>query len=122
MIINNFTIIKILLVMLYNIVVSAYNRYKFTKNVYHNHIVLLYKKNRYYTYGIDKKILEYIKFNNEPYMLRKYRINYLVLDELDIIENYEYMDNQIARYIYLLYINKIMNEVKVVMSYKYDLL
>ena len=108
--------------MLYNVVVSAYNRYKFTKNIYSYYIVLLYKKNKYYTYGIDKKILEYIKFNNKTYILRKYRINYLVLDELDIIEKYKYVDNQVVRYSYLVSINKIMNEIKVVMSYKYDLL
>lgn len=101
---------------------SAYNRYKFTKNVYSDYIVLLYKKNKYYTYGIDKKILEYIKFNNKIYILRKYKINYLVLDELDIIEKYEYINNQIDRYIFLIIIEKIVNEVKVVMSYKYDLL
>ena len=56
------------------------------------------------------------------YILRKYRINYLVLDELDIIEKYEYLDNQLERYLYLVNIKKIFDEIKVVMSYKYDLL
>ena len=108
--------------MLYNAFVSAYNRYKFTKDIYDNYIVLLYRKNKYYTYGIDKQILEYIKFNNKTYILRKYNINYLVLDELDIIEKYEYLDNQYDRYIFLINIEKILNRIKVVMSYKYDLL
>ena len=36
---------------------SAYNRYSFTKNVYPNYIVLLYKKGKYYTYGKDRKKL-----------------------------------------------------------------
>ena len=101
---------------------SAYNRYSFTKNVYPDYIVLLYKKGRYYTYGKDRKVLQYIKFKDMTYILRKYRINYLVLDELDIIEKYEYLDNQLERYLYLVNIKKIFDEIKVVMSYKYDLL
>ena len=67
---------------------SAYNRYCFTKEVYPDYVVLLIKKNKYYSYSKDKKILEYIKFNNNTYILRKKKINYLVLDELDIIEKY----------------------------------
>lgn len=47
--------------MLYNVIVSAYNRYKFTKNIYSDYIVLLYKKNKYYTYGIDKKNIRVYK-------------------------------------------------------------
>ena len=101
---------------------SAYNRYSFTKNVYPDYIVLLYKKGKYYTYSKDRDILKYIKFKDKTYILRKYRINYLVLDELDIIEKYEYLDNQLERYLYLVNMKKIFDEIKIVMSYKYDLL
>lgn len=101
---------------------SAYNRYSFTKDVYPNYIVLLYKKGKYYTYGKDRRILEYIKFKDKTNILRKNKINYLVLDELDIIEKYEYLDNQMGRYLYLISMKKIFNEIKVVMSCKYDLL
>ena len=38
----------------------------------------------------DRKILEYIKFKNKTSILRKIKINYLVLDELDFVEKYEY--------------------------------
>ena len=44
---------------------SAYNRYRFTKDVYPDYIVLLIKKDKYYSYGNDRKILEYIKFRNK---------------------------------------------------------
>ena len=101
---------------------SAYNRYSFTKKIYSDYIVLLIKKNKYYTYGEDKKVLKYIGFKNNTYILRKKKINYLVLDELDIIEMYEYEDNELNRYLYLVYLEKIFDEIKVVMSYKYDLL
>ena len=101
---------------------SAYNRYSFTKEVYPNYVVLLVKKNKYYSYSIDRKVLDYIKFKDKTYILRKKHINYLVLDELDIVEKYEYSDNQLDRYIYLVNMKKILDEIKVVMSSKYDLL
>ena len=101
---------------------SAYNRYSFTKEVYPNYIVLLVKKNKYYSYSIDRKVLDYIKFKDKTYILRKKHINYLVLDELDIVEKYEYSNNQLDRYIYLVDMKKILDEIKVVMSSMYDLL
>ena len=101
---------------------SAYNRYSFTKEVYPDYVVLLLRKDKYYSYGKDRKVLEYIKFNNKTSILRKKKINYLVLDELDIVEKFECIDNQIDRYMQLVKIKKILYEIKVVMSSKYDLL
>ncbi len=101
---------------------SAYNRYSFTKEVYPDYVVLLVKKNKYYSYSIDRKVLDYIKFKDKTYILRKKHINYLVLDELDIVEKYEYSNNQLDRYIYLVDMKKILDEIKVVMSSMYDLL
>ena len=101
---------------------SACNRYSFTKEVYPDYVVLLVKKNKYYSYSIDRKVLDYIKFKDKTYILRKKHINYLVLDELDIVEKYEYSDNQLDKYIYLVNMKKVLNEIKVVMSSKYDLL
>jgi len=101
---------------------SAYNRYSFTKEVYPDYIVLLIKKDKYYSYGKDRKILEYIKFKNKTSIIRKMKINYLVLDELDIVEKYEYLDNALDRYMCLVGINNIFDKIKVVMSLDYDLL
>ena len=101
---------------------SSYHRYNFTKKVYPNYVVLLIHKNKYYSYDIDRKILNYIKFKNKIYILRKKHINYLVLDELDIIEKHDYDHNMFDKYAYLIYLNKIFDKIKVVMSSKYDLL
>ena len=79
---------------------SAYNRYSFTKEVYPDYVVLLVKKNKYYSYSIDRRVLDYIKFKDKTYILRKKHINYLVLDELLICRD--------------------LDEIKVVMSYKYE--
>ena len=86
------------------------------------YIIDIVKKNKYYSYGRDRDILNYISFKNKTYIIRKKKINYLVLDELDIIEKYEYIDNQLDKYMYLVYMKKIFDNIKVVMSYKYDLL
>ena len=101
---------------------SSYNRYSFTKEVYSDYVVLLVKNNRYYSYARDRSVLEYIRFKNKTSILRKKRINYLVLDELDIVEKYEYSGNELDRYLYLIRMKKIFDEIKVVMSSKYDLL
>ncbi len=95
---------------------SSYNRYSFTKKIYPKYIVLLIHKNKYYSYDIDRKILSYIMFKNKTYILRKKHINYLILDELDIIEKYDYDDNMFDKYVYLIYLNKIFDKIKVVMS------
>ena len=65
---------------------SAYNRYYFTKDVYPRYLVILLKKGKPYSFGIDRKILNYIRFKDKTYILQKKRINYLILDELDIVE------------------------------------
>lgn len=101
---------------------SAYNRYNFTKNVYPDYLILLLKKDKYYSYGNDRRVLEYIKFNNKTNVLKKKKINYLVLDELDIVEKCEYKDNSLNKYLNLIRIRKILYEIKVVMSQKCDLL
>lgn len=101
---------------------SAVNRYRFTKNLYKDYVIILVKKNKYYSFDKDKDLLEYIKFKDKLYILRKKKINYLILDELDIIEKYEYQDNQLNRYLYMMYIDKILKNMKIIMSYKYDLL
>lgn len=97
---------------------SAYNRYEFTKKIYPKYIVILLKKGKPYSFGTDRKILKNIGFNDKTRVLQKKRINYLVLDGLDIIEKYEYEDNNYDKYLYLVKLNEILNEVKVIMSNK----
>ena len=101
---------------------SAYNRYDFTKSVYPKYIVILLKKGKPYSFSIDRKILNFIGFKDSVQILKKNKINYLILDELDIIDMQNYNDNNYDRFLYLVYINEIFNEIKKVMSNKYDML
>ena len=69
---------------------SAYNRYKFIKRLNRRSLILIKGKNRYISFERDINILRYINFNmNYDYCnlsyLDKYKINYIVLDNLDII-------------------------------------
>ena len=95
---------------------SAYNRYEFTKKVYPKYIIILLKKGKPYSFDIDRKILKHVGFKDKTYILQKKKINYLVLDELDIVEKYDYDDNNYDKYLYLVKLNKIFDEIKVVMS------
>ena len=53
-------------------------RYEVIKKLYPNYLILLIKNNKYYTFDEDKIIFNYLKrkLNN---------INYIILDNLDII-------------------------------------
>ncbi|HIS86539.1 MAG TPA: hypothetical protein IAB49_00165 [Candidatus Caccenecus avistercoris] len=69
---------------------GIYNRYHIAKKVYMNYLVIIIRKGKYVSYGIDTLILKRLKKNvNIEYQLQKLHINYLVLDNLDIIRKYE---------------------------------
>lgn len=53
-------------------------------------VVLLLSKDKYISYERDKRILEYINFNDNLCELDKRNINYVVLDNLNIIEDKKY--------------------------------
>ena len=46
---------------------SMINRYNFTKNVYKDYLIIIRRKNKYYTFSKDKKILNYINFKDKIY-------------------------------------------------------
>lgn len=91
---------------------SMRNRYEFTKNIYKDYIVLIYKKKKYYSFDSDKRILDYIDFNNKLYILKKYSINFIVLDDLEIIGIASYKDNNYNKYLYVSYIKDILIRIK----------
>ena len=80
---------------------SMINRYKFTKNIYKDYIVLIIKNKKYYSFDKDKKILDYINFNNKLYLLKKYSINFIVLDNLEILSINNYDVNNYYKYLYI---------------------
>ena len=66
-------------------------RYDVLKHIYQNYLILIIKNNKYYTFDEDKLIFNYLKrkFNN---------INYIILNNLDIIIKKEYENNNYLNY------------------------
>ncbi len=91
---------------------SMINRYEFTKNIYKDYIVLIMKNKNYYSFDKDKRILDYINFDNKLYLLKKYSINFIVLDNLEILSINNYEINNYYKYLYMSYIKDILLEVK----------
>lgn len=91
---------------------SMINRYNFTKSKFRDYVILILRKGKYYSFGDDKRILNYIGFNNKLYILKKKCINFIVLDDLDIIGYGEYRVNNFYRYLYLSYIRDILYSIK----------
>ena len=88
---------------------SMINRYKFTKNIYKNYLVIIYRLGNYYSFSYDKDILKYIKFKGSTNIIKRRRINYLVLNNLDIIEINKYKDNRYDYYLKIICIIKVIN-------------
>ena len=90
---------------------SRINRYKFTKNIYQDYIVLLNKKNKYITFDIDLKLTDYLEVDEILTILDKLHINYLVLDDIEIINIKSYKDNNYDKYCLGLVINKVVKKI-----------
>ena len=85
------------------------NRYKFTKNIYSDYLVIIYWLGNYYSFSYDKDILKYIKFKGNTNIIKRRRINYLVLNNLDIIEINKYKNNSYDYYLKIICIIKVIN-------------
>ena len=85
------------------------NRYKFTKNIYSDYLVIIYRLGNYYSFSYDNDILKYIKFKGNTNIIKRKRINYLILNNLDIIEINRYYDNRYDYYLKIICIIKVIN-------------
>lgn len=84
---------------------SKINRYNFAKKYYKDYVILLLIKNKLYTY-IDNKLVSF-KYINK---LKELHINYVILNNLDVIVK-EYEDNNYRLY-YLKYnLNNILDNI-----------
>lgn len=85
---------------------SIRNRYDIARKHYNNTVILVLKKRKLYTYNKDNLLVDFKKINT----LKRLHINYIILDNLEIIErNYE--DNKYEEY-YLKYsLNSILDNI-----------
>ncbi len=87
---------------------SMINRYLFTKNVYNNYLVIIYRLGNYYSFYSDKEIIKYIKFKGNTRILKQKRINYLILNNLDIVEINNYNNSTYDYYLMIVIIIKVL--------------
>ena len=76
-------------------------------------IILIKGKTKYYSYDKDLEILKFINFNMEYInsslsYLDRYNINYIVLDNFDVIVDKVYSDNNYKKYLKLVYLKNIL--------------
>ena len=88
------------------------NRYDITKKIHSDYLILIVKKNAYFSYGKDAEILNYLKFNGNLKLLEKKQINYLVLDNLDIVVKKSYEVNNISKYELIIYLDILLREIR----------
>lgn len=70
------------------------NRYVFLRRIYRNYVILfLVNGNRYVVMGKDFYIHYFFKGKNLVKCFRKWHINYLVLDNLVMVDRVSYDDN-----------------------------
>ena len=84
---------------------SARNRYEIAKKHYKNHVILILIRRKLYIYE-NNILIDFKKINK----LKKLHINYIILDNLEVIKK-EYEDNKYEEY-YLKYsLNNILDNI-----------
>lgn len=85
------------------------NKYKFLKKLYPNDIIIFLKKNTYYVYYEDVCLLKKVKRYRIINYLNMKHINYIIIDNLDIVEHKIFDDNKYRRLYRLTIIRLIIN-------------
>ena len=88
---------------------SAYNRYVFLKKLHKRDLIIIKRKETYYSFSYDKEILKLIKFTNSFKLLDKYKISYKVIDNLEIIRSKNFDNNKYKKYLYIVKIRKVLD-------------
>ena len=90
------------------------NRYIFCKRTYPETIILFYHNDKYKVYSIDKEILTYLKVKevNTLKKLDRLKINYLVLNNMEIIKQQIFNENKYNLYYKRYKLTKLINSLK----------
>lgn len=78
-----------------------------------NSIILIRGNKKYISFDRDLDILRYINFNMEYIdsnlkYLDKYSINYIVIDNLDVVVSKLYNNNNYRKYLKLMYLKRML--------------
>lgn len=89
-----------------------YNRYSFLKRLNRNYIILIKKNKKYFSYDNDLKILNHLGFKSSLRILDKRKINYIVLEDLEILKQRNFKNNNYRKYLKLTYLCEVLNVIK----------
>lgn len=92
--------------------IGMFTRYKFIKKLYPNYLVIIKYNDKFKSFRMDCLLLNYLIDNNKIKKLNKLKINYVILNNLDIIEINEYLNNNYYRYIKVSYLNMVLIKIK----------
>ena len=88
------------------------NRYRFISYIYPSRIIIILRKGNYYVYNDSELILKYIKYKGNTLKLKDKHINYIVVENLDIVEIENYKDNKYEEYLLKSKLANIVNNIK----------
>ena len=89
------------------------NRYVFFKRCYPNYLILINKNNKIKSYNIDKEILKYLSVEEiDINKINKLNINYLILENINIINKKDYKDNKYYLYYRRCKLNNLIEKIK----------
>lgn len=95
-----------------------YNRFKFLKLIYRDSLVLILKSKgssySYVSFGRDRNLFKYLNREKKKLFkkLNKYHINYVLVDNLDIISERKFNDNYYYKFLKIAYLDKVLIDMK----------
>lgn len=76
--------------------------------MYKNYLVILINKGNYTSYYYDLDILKIIGFNNKLEILDQYKINHIIVNNLEIIIKKKFLDNRYDYYFKFCILKKVI--------------
>ena len=88
-------------------------RYNFAKKIYPHRLIIFKTKNGFKSIGKDQILLDYIISNKLLRKLNNVMIDYVILDNMDIIDEGTFEINNYYRYVKISQVDKILNNIKI---------
>ena len=86
---------------------SLENRYKFLKKMHPNILILIKQKDKYISKEVDNMIFSYL--NNDLNTIKKNKISYILIENLDIIEKNLIKNNEYYKYKKIVFISQVLS-------------
>lgn len=88
-------------------------RYNFAKKIYPHRLIIFKTKNGFKSIGKDQILLDYIITNKLLRKLNTVMIDYIILDNMDIIDEGTYENNNYYRYVKISQVDRILTSIKI---------